>query len=379
MTTAAPAETTVDSATTQEVTTTSDFNAGDPSTWKPGEYEEFNRTGKIPAAPVKSSDSATDKKDQKTAETADSATAKKTADTASESATDKDQKPNLKTKEDTERRIAELLEKNKKFERELEELRKGKTATSTETRDGKSVSQPTTVEKKDPGPLRAFLVKYFEEHKDAKYEEGAEAWHIARDAYKDQENQRKIDQALASERNRLAQEAVAKGLATQLEDMKQRYQDFDPAKLDSAAGELLANDVPMVVKQMVGSSKVFGDLMYVLAGDENFSELVALCKTDPLEAMRRIAVTESLVKDRIAGKKSGGEGADGKARDASGKFVSSESTETTSEQPKPRAPKPISDVGGRGTAPPDASRAAAAAGKFADFEAAENAKKFKRA
>jgi hypothetical protein len=376
MSTAASAVTTVESATTPQ---TPAFNAGDPSTWKPGEYEEFNRSGKIPEAPVKASDSATDTKDKKeTAATADSATAKdskKSADTASGSATDKDQKPNLKTKEDTDRRFREILDENKTLKQRLDALEKPK---ASETRDTKQASQPP-AEEKAPKQLREFLEEWFPKNPGKKYEDGVEAWAAAREEWSTKQTQKRIDQALSGERQRLQAEASAKALADQLEQMKQRYPDFDPEKLDNAAGEIMANEIPLVIKQMVGSSKVFTDLMYVLAGDEKFSELVALCKTDPLEAMRRIAVTESLVKERVSSGKAAAVSAD-KTRDASGKFVSSEtSSETAASETKPRAPKPVSDIGGRGTAPEDQLRTAAAANDFRSFDAGMKARHFKKA
>ncbi|MGH9505240.1 MAG: hypothetical protein ACRD20_20495 [Terriglobales bacterium] len=391
MTTAASAETTVDSATTQtedvqqQTPAAPEFDAANANTWSKPQREHWSATGEQPTKA--DSATATEEDAEDDADNADSATANKnkskSADSASDSATDKKkQKPHLRDKEETEKRFRELLDDKKKLEARLEALERGKS--STDTRDTKQESQPAAKEElKPPLPLRKFLEQFFADakNKGKEYEEGVEAWDTAQAAFRDQETTKKIAQALQGERQQSAAKVVAESLLRQIEEMKTRYPDFDVAKLDEAAGQLMAKEVPLVVKHMLGGSKVYGDLMYVLSTDPKFADLVTLAKTDPLEAMRQIAVTESLVKEQLTkgktGKAAAGEDK-GKQRNADGTFVSSDKTKSSdgtkdaASETKPRAPKPVSEVGGRGTASEDTLASAAKAGDFKSFEAESN-------
>jgi hypothetical protein len=355
MSTAASAVTTVDPAPT---TPTVDI----PREWTPAELADWNKTGAIPKLPS-SQDSAPAKKDA----VADPAPQKKEKDpavSASDSATDKDtQKPHKKPEDYGERRFQELANENKTLKQRLEALeRRG---TEPEKRDTKQASQPAPEEYK---PLD--IIEWQKANPDKKYEDfvRASARHEAQ-----WEVRQQVAQAIANERQRIQVEALQQSMGKQLEEMQARYPELDVKKLDDAAGELLAQDVPLIVKHMVGGSKVFGDLMYVLTSDPKFSELVALAKRDPVQAMRRIAVIEAQVEEMLKGKSAAPKG-DGKSnggtqpRAEDGKFQSSEKKDGASDEPRPRAPKPPAEVGGRGAAAEDAAVAAARSGSFGDFD-----------
>lgn len=378
MSTAASAVTTVDSATTDKpAVETPAFDAANQRTWSSKQREEWNRTGTQPTK----ADSATATEDKKPAASADSATANqgKTADTAPDSATGKDQKPNLKTKEDTERRIKEILDENKALQRRIESLERGKG--TPETRDTKPVSQPVAEEPKAPKALREFLEEWFAkpEHKGKKYEDGVDAWAAAREDFSARQRHKEIDKAIAADRQRQAVEAASKDLATKRAEAEQRYgKDEYAQRVKPAVVALSDETIPFPVRALINDSPVFADLLYVLGEGEALKDLVATAKTNPAAALRKIVLTEQLVQAELAkgngGKTEAGEkSTDGKARDESGKFVSSDkSAAAASDDKKPRAPAPVADVGGRGVAPGDALQEAAKAGNFRNFEAEMN-------
>lgn len=374
MITDASAATTVDSATTETVTTPASpaFDAGDQHTWSPAQRDNWNKTG---AQPTKAdSATATEDEKKKTAATSDSATDKdktKSADTASDSATEKDQKPHLKTKEDTDRRFGELLDRLKKAEQRAEAAERGKS--SDTTRDTKQASQPA-AETYQPLTEKQF----FTDNPKAEYQDylRAAAKHEAK---------WEVKQELAAERQRNAQAEAAKDLAKQVETAKTRYPDLDMDNRILPAMRAIAEDpqVPFAVKEMINGSPAFMDLVYVLSDKAALADLIQTAKTNPAAAIRKIVLTEQLVMAELAKAKTSAtddkdktddnKGGDGKTRDASGKFVSSDkSSDAASDTTKPRAPKPPSEVGGRGTASEDVLATAAKKGDFRSFEAEQN-------
>ena len=360
MSTSASAAATVDSATTKEAPAVTDFNGWDEH-GTPIRIEPETPPTKQDSAPVKDK-AAADSAPQRD----------KTADTASESATDKDQKPHLKTREDTEKRFKEILDENKALQRRLESLERSKTS---EPRDGKQESQPAP-EVKVP-PLKQFLTEFFAkpENKGKDYETGVEAWQDARDAAKEKNLEQKV-------RSQIALESAQKELASRIESAKKTYADYDQ-RVQPAVEALTADQqIPFAVKALINDSPVFEHLLYVLGEPAALADLVKTAKTNPTGALRKITLTEQLVQAELAkasgkdkaGDKGGDPGGDGKTRDASGKFVSSSEKDKSSDaasETKPRAPKPPSEVGGRGTASEDALVTAAGANDFKSFEAEE--------
>lgn len=353
---------TVDSATTtqdeQQQPQTPAFDAADPHTWSPAQTEDWNRTGN---QPTKADSATADEKDKTAAP--DSAPDKKKTASASDSATeekDKSQKPHLKTKEDTEKRIQELLDRAKRAEDALA------AKAQPEKRDDKQVSQPAPVAVKVPS-LKTFVDEYFAkpENKGKSYEDGVEAWQEMRDA----ENAKQVEQRM---RNQIAQEAASREFQVKAQEAKERYPDLDQKV--PVAFKALAMDpqIPAAIKAMLDGSDVLLDVMYTLGSDPvELATFVHLAKTDPGAAIRKFVVTESLVKEQLkaAGKNTT------TARGEDGKFkadADAASKKEASAETKPRAPKPPSEVGGRGTAPEDALKEAAKAGKFGDFEAEMN-------
>jgi hypothetical protein len=370
MSTAASAVTTVDSATTRQNERV-EFNGWDDSGTP------------IRVEPAKA-DSATAKKDEKDSAAPDSAPDKdkKKNASASDSATEDTQKqPHLKTKEDTERRISELLERAKKAEERAEAAERRRA--DPEKRDTQQGSQPAKEAAKVPG-LKPFLEQFFAkpENKGKAYEDGVEAWQDARQVERDQQTEQRI-------RQQIQQESLTKEMLGKLADVKTRYPDAQEKVL--ATNEAIATDakIPAAVKAILNDSPVLLDLLYVLGGDAaELKQFTDLCKSDPGAAIRKLVTTEALVQEQLKGKsasakdtkdgaeRSGNDNEDKNTpeRGPDGKFLSSDEKNGTkdgaSEKDKPRVPKPHSEVGGRGTASVNEEAAAAAANDFQAMDAA---------
>jgi hypothetical protein len=359
MSTSASAVTTVDSAPT-ELPQLSTLTSEQRQTWK--------STGEMPTK----QDSAPAKKDQQQDPAApESAPDKKTdksAVNASDSATEKDtQKPHLKTKEDTERRIQQLLDENKEIKKRLEAAERAKP--SDEKRDTKQVSQPAS-EVKIPG-LKTFLDQYFAnaENKGKSYEDGVEAWQMARDTERGKQIEGEI-------RQQLAREAATRELTAKVNDGKQRYADFDEKVWPTLKTITEDAQIPLAIKAMIDGSDVLVDLVYTLGSDAaELKKFTDLCKANPQAAIRKLVTTEALVQEQLKGKGKT-DTSTTRERDENGKFRSqSESGEKTEKpeaaaQPISKAPRPPHEVGGRGTAAEDGAVAAVKANDFRSAKAA---------
>jgi hypothetical protein len=352
------------------ITETSAFDSTNQHTWSSEQRAEWNRTGVQPvkadsatAKDAAAPDPAPDKKDKKTASASDSATEKDT------------QKPHLKTKEDTERRIQQLLDENKTLRERADATERAKS--EPEKRDVKQFSQPApeTYKRLDE---KEFFTKNpkatYEDYIDAAVQHGAE-W----------KSKQVVSHAIAEERQRLAQAEAQKQFQVKAKDARERYPDLDE-KVPVAFKSLVEDpQIPGVIKAMLDDSDVLLDVMYVLGSDPTeLAQFVQLAKTNPGAALRKLVTTESLVKEKLSGKSGKSE----TVRGEDGKFVKADATKDDAAKParsessaelKPRAPKPPSEVGGRGTAPEDTLRTAAQAGDFTAFEAGMNARRQARA
>ena len=351
----------VDSASTTKSETPA-FDATKQATWSKDQLDHWNRTGEQPK-PEKQDSAPADKKSAAPDSAPDKD--KKSAVSASESATDKDTQPHRKTKEDTERRIQELLDRAKKAEERAEALER---RTQPEKRE-----QGSKEELKAPPALKPFLEDYFKKNTGKSYEEGVEAWQDARDAYKDQENAKKLAQAIAGDRQRVQQEAAARELQTKVEDARQRYGKEEADRIFPALEKVFSDkEVPLAVKAILNDSDVLVDLLYTLRQDEaEFDKFVALAKSNPGQAIRQLVTTEALVRETLKKGTSS-------VKSEADKSATEEPKKPAAEEPKPRAPKPVSEVGGRGAAPEDAAKAAAKSGNFKAFSE-EMTRRYKQA
>ncbi len=346
-----PAETrSQDSAPATSTPSTPVFDAQDQHTWTAEQRAEWNRTGDIPKAPKKQ-DSAPAKKN------AASDSAPKPDDTADDqdSAPGSTQKPQFKpkTKDDTERRIKELLARAETAERELAAARQ----TKPESRDSKPAPQPA------PEAFKALVDKeYFAKNPKATYEDfiRAAARHEAEYAA-----DQKVATAIANERQRLAHEAATKELTVKVNEGKERYPDFETKFWPTLNSITQDAQIPVVIKAVLNDSPIVVDLTYTLGSDPaEMTKFVALCKSDPGAALRKLVLTESLVKEQLNGKKAEAKPAAAAAGDDEAQAAKPEA----SASPKPRAPKPPTEVGGRGETAEDALKVAAGANDFRKFD-----------
>jgi len=350
MSTAASAVTTVDSAPTPETPAV----LPELSSLTPEQRQTWRETGELPTL----QDSAPAKKEKvAAADSAPQKDEKKTAPNASDSATDNDtQKPHRKTKEDTERRFQELLDRVKRAEERAEALER-----KSQPEKREQASQPAP-EAKAPN-LKTFLEQFFAkaENKGKNYEDGVEAWAEARDKDRGKQVEAQVRQQIAAEQ-------AQRELNSKVEDAKQRYPDWEQRIQPAVKAITEDQSIPMAVKALINDSPVFVDLLYVLGEADTLKDLISTAKANPTAALRRIALTEQLVEAELAKQKGSDKAPDKSSenaaasddgekstpeRDGSGKFVSAKASEPIS-----RAPKPPAELGGGGTPPADAVAAA---------------------
>lgn len=324
------------------------------SSLTPEQRQEWRVTGELP----KKADSAPAK------EQAEPDSAPDKAVNASDSATDKG-KQHRKTSEDSRRRWDELLEERKTdrqkmadMERELELLKKG--------RETKADPPPAKVEEpKHPGPRKAWLEQYFKDNKDKNYEDGLDAYDEAVNKFAENSRKSEIDRAISTYSQQQTALQASKKLAEEIQEMQKVYPDFDQKRLDDAAGQLMAPEVPQLVKLTISRSPVFTQLMYTLSGSDKFSEFLQQSKVDPIEAVKKIGKIEAEIEAELAkgGKKQ-------TARSEDGKFAKTESEDKkpVASETKP-APRPPVEVGGRSSASEDEAVHAVQNGDFRSAKA----------
>lgn len=307
------------------------------------EYAEWRNKGTLPkqeAQPAKKKEDSAPSKEPSAA----------TAETAPDSDTD--------TKKDTAPKGTRLKERSADLQAEIDDLN-AKLAKRAELRkqlaepDDKkpAVSSPAEASKDPKAPVRPKVedFKTFDEYEAAK------------DKYNDEAADYKVQKALADERARQQQEVARQGVQQKVEEGKKRYADFEKTVAPVLKGFVADPEVPQFVKQAVGDSPVMVDVLYVLGGDPvQFENFLQDAKTNPIKAIKTIAVLENLVMQEL-------EGGD-KTRNDKGQFTK----EQESSKKSTSAPPPPKEVSGRGTPPADEVESAAKSSDFRAFRAAAN-------
>lgn len=287
---------------------------------------EFRRTGNLPEPPKK-------------------AEAKSEPDTESEPAAEADEpqeqesKPKTKPKQNAQERIAQLKRTIEKIEAGAGIKPELKQEAKSELRREPVAPQPVqftrprpTTEDRKPDGKPAY--ETYEE-----FVEDLADW--------------KAEQRIAAERRTQAEQQQIREVQEKAREARERYERFDEIIQPTVDRIIEDKGVYGVVKQMINESEVLPDLMFTLGSDEaELAKFISLAKNDPGKALRYIALTESLIADRL-----------------------SEKPKEQAEAPvKPRtaAPRPPSEVGGRAVTPGDNLQAAAAAGDFRAFKSEAN-------
>jgi hypothetical protein len=113
--------------------------------------------------------------------------------------------------------------------------------------------------------------------------------------------------------------------------------DFGRIANETARAIVDDQEVPQIVKQRFGNSKILPHLTYTIGGDaDTLAKFIQTAKSDPFGALDYIALTESQIRETLA-KKTG-------ERDENGQFKAKETPAKT----QTSAPKPPSPVGNSG-------------------------------
>ena len=242
------------------------------------EFQSYRDTGAIPARFKPEEPSTTDSSEQ-TAE----ATEGESPEHAPESDPEKAQEPPAKISP-AEKRIKELLAKNKDLERKL--AAQPATDVKPESSTAPVAQQPqsqATRPKPKPDSLQPDG-KPYETYED--YVEDLAKW--------------SGEQQLAQFMRSQAEQQAQKTLQTKLDDARARYDDADDVIFPTAKAIGEAN-IPPAVKQVIEDSDVFVDLCYVLGSDaEELQKFVAQARSNPRAAIGRVFEYERGIKEVFA-------------------------------------------------------------------------------
>jgi len=309
--------------------------------------EEWRQTGKLPSseesAPSKENSAPPDEDGEKAAP-------------ASEAGNQKD-KPK---RDDANTRIRSLNAENKQLKERLAALEKGKT-------DVKAEPSPAPEKPKEqPKGLQPPVKPKIEEFT------GENAWkdyEAARDQYLEDLADYKAESRLQKHLQAQREEATQRELTAQIDAASERYGAEARGAIGMAADAVMAADIPAAVKAIINDSDVMIDLLYTAGSSpDELSAFVALAKSNPSAAIRKVVLLEGLVKQELA--KVGKPAAEPTAErdEQTGKFVSQTPKKTT------QAPAIGSEVSGRGSPPSDPTASAVKSGDFRTFRETGNAR-----
>jgi hypothetical protein len=328
-------------------------------------YAEWRQTGKLPAAKPKA---------ESTPAKETPAEGEKPAENpapASETGKSQEKKP----RDSAAARLSELLEDLRKAgmtPNELKTFKREQQKTEQAAESGKPQAAEQTgkpAELKPPAKPKQEDFKTYDEYdaaKDKYYEDLA-----------DFKTAKAIEKYQQDQQRNAAQQSVHEKMT----EAKGRYGD-EAVGIISATARAFTGDqqIPDAIKSLLDSSPVWTDLLYTLGSKPaDLDSFIQLSKTDPMGAIRKVALMEELVKQELAkgSKKPAADDAEnsgaGSERDESGKFK-----KAAPEKQESNAPPPPKEVSGRGTPPPDEVDRAVKTSDFASFKRAQNAKDLAR-
>jgi hypothetical protein len=208
----------------------------------------------------------------------------------------------------------------------------------------------------------------------------------AEDKYLEEMIDYRADLKYAEREQKRLEAEDARRTADNLAKASERYGAEAKGTIESAA-VTIADDaqIPSIIKTVLNDSKVCADLLYTLAsGGEGLDEFVALSKSDPGTALRKLIVLEDLVKkELVKGAKSASDDtvSEASGRDAGGKFVSPQTPQTAQPPAKKttQAPPPPREAGGQSGQPADAVDRAFNENDFTSFKSEQNRRDLARA
>jgi len=304
---------------TQAASSTADPFNGQETTR--AEFQKYRDTGEVPER-FKPAPAANDAPE----ETADAEPEE--AEDAPESAPEEPQEQPQK-KSPAEKRILQLLAKQKELERKLEEVAK---PTQSASSAAQTPRQPQTfnewLDQFDVDTWEEDYVKANPTHSFAKMQLAEKVFVDGAKAHFDS-----IQQRVNAEKQAL-DEKVA--------DASSRYENFDEIKESFLNKIVQVKDgqpialIPPTVIGVINSSDMLPDLLYTIGSNESeLNKFIAMAKADPNKAIRYVAKVESLIAEELAKPK------ETPARGEDGKFKAN-----APEKRQTSAPKPIAPVNG---------------------------------
>jgi len=194
-----------------------------------------------------------------------------------------------------------------------------------------------------------------------------EEFEAAKDEYHEKLVDYRSGKAISDYQAQQQQAAANTSMQAKFAEAKTRYGDKAETTIVSAAQSLTGDaQIPAAVKSMFEQSPVMTDLLYAMGSNASeFEDFLALAKSNPAAAIRKMVLTESLVSAELA-KGAKPAASEATERDDTGKFTPAK--KVTSAPPPPR------EAAGRSAPPSDEAETAALAGDFRRFAAAENRK-----
>lgn len=310
----------------------------------PAEYREWRQTGKMPEAKLAESKS----KEESTPSKSAAETAEKTAP---DSETGKHQE---KTRNNAETRLNEIL-------RDLKDAGLSPSELKTFRREAKAAAEaqpkvePERTAKPAEAPKRPKLADFDTYDQ---FDEALDTWNANRSK---EEAKRAVDEY----RSQQASEAQTRELQGQVDAATKRYGADAGKIISNAASEIVGDQsINPAVAAILQGSDVLTDVLYTLGSKpEDLAEFVALAKSKPGAAIRKVVLIEQLVREELAGSAS----KEAPVRGEDGKFQ-----KTTPEPKITKAPPPPKEVSGHGAAPPDEVETAASSADFRRYRDAAN-------
>jgi hypothetical protein len=313
---------------------------------------EWRKTGKLPDSPPKEDSASSESKPQTDASAASSETAPDSE--SGKSTQDKRPKKHLSADE----RIAQL-------EATIEKIRQSQGRSKeqpTEKSAAPSPVQPKVEAPKLEAPKKPNIKDF------PATDEGFIAYENARDKYVEDLTEFKKQEAIQEFQRNAQFEYQRQKINQEFAEGRQRYKEFDQIAQPVLNTLLSDKEISNEVKEPIGRSPVFVDLLYVIGEKEaDRDAFVQLAKSDPWAAVRRAIIMEQLITEELAKQREGKTEVKAEPqRDEKGQFQAAPEKKVTG------APPPPAEVGGTAAAPGDKVKEAVQKRDFATYKAEQN-------
>ncbi len=230
----------------------------------------------------------------------------------------------LTQKAKTKKRIEQLLAEKKELQRKLEAAAKPDANPGSSPAQAQQPQAPRNfAEWESQFKPSKWLEEYAKANPQAEYEDATYA--MARYAAKVEKHFDSIEQRVQAE---------MRALESKVSEARERYEDFEEIRgnfISKAVAEDRTPLIPVEVLKAINDSDRIADLLYVIGGDETaLNEFIALAKSDPVKAIKRVGQLEVGITQELSKAKA-------------------EPSTKAPEKKQTTAPKPPSPVGGAST------------------------------